>query len=93
MSKKDAYINAYLISFLYVGLGTLTVLSVYPADKFSGEWVWVGLLLTFPVNFISFGYRYMEAGSYLPVALIQFCVFVLTGWMIYRGYFKKRVVV
>lgn len=67
-----------IISALYVGIGTLAVCSVYPKDLFYGEWSLNALIITFPVTIISFGYRYAEADSLLPVLLIQFIMFGLT---------------
>ncbi|RAK21765.1 hypothetical protein B0I03_105201 [Flavobacterium aquaticum] len=69
---------AFLISILYVGLGTFTVCSVYGSDTFYGEWTVFALLVTFPVSIISFGYRYAEPNSFLPVFIIQFIMFIIT---------------
>lgn len=39
MTRSAAYRYSYLISFLYVGFGTLSILSVYPDSLLYGEWV------------------------------------------------------
>jgi hypothetical protein len=91
MTKKTAYTYAYLLSFLYVGFGTFTVLSLYPDDPFCGHWVMYSLLFTFPVSVISFGIRYAEPDAYMPVILIQLVMFLLTGWIIYRRFFRRKV--
>lgn len=80
---------AFYIAFLYVGFGTLSVCSVYPADPFYGEWSLFGLLITFPVSIISFGYRYTEANLLYPVFIIQILMFILT-FLILTTFIKKK---
>lgn len=58
---------ALIISALYVGLGTLAVCSIYGTDLLYGEWSFILLLITFPVSFFSFMYRYAESDFLLPV--------------------------
>lgn len=69
---------AFYIALSYVGFGTLSVCSVYPTDAFYGEWSVFGLLITFPVSIISFGYRYAEPKILYPVFIIQTIMFFLT---------------
>lgn len=91
MNTKSAYGYAYLIAFLYVGLGTLSVLSMYPDNLFYREWVvWV-LLITVPVNFISWGILYADPTQQLLVIFIQFLIFILIGQLIFAFFFKKQV--
>ena len=70
--------KALIITLIYVGLGTLSVCSVYPSDPFYGEWSLPGLLITFPVAVISFGYRYAEAHILYPVFIIQTIMLIPT---------------
>lgn len=67
--------RAFRISLFYVGLGTLSVCSIYPKDLFYGEWSQYGLILTFPVCIISFGYRYAASNLLYPVFGIQLIMF------------------
>ena len=83
--------KALRIALIYVGFGTLSVCSVYPADVFYGEWSLLGLLITFPVTFISFGYRYAEAESLYPVFIIQFVMLILTFLLLGRFIKEKKV--
>ena len=69
---------AFYIALLYVGFGTLSVCSVYPADPFYGEWSLLGLLITFPVSIISFGYRYANPNFLYPVFIIQTIMLIMT---------------
>jgi hypothetical protein len=71
-----------LISFLYVGLGTFTVCSVYGSDVFYGEWTTYTFLITFPVTIMSFGYRYVEPHNLFPVFIIQFIMFIITFFIL-----------
>lgn len=91
MRKKSAYGYAYLIALLYVGFGTLAVLSMYPDDPFYGEWVLWGLFITFPVSAASWAVLYAAPSQLLLVVFIQFGIFVLTGKAIYRIFFARHV--
>lgn len=95
MSKNTAYLYSYLIAFLYVGAGTLSVLSMYPDNLLYGEWVLWGLLLTLPANVISFGILYAEPPHQLTiivvVILIQIIIFLLIGKLLFKLLFKKQV--
>ena len=76
--------KAAQISFVYVALATLSVCSVYPKDLFYGQWSLFGLLVTFPVSIISFGYRYADAQNLYPVFIIQLFMFLLTKALLGR---------
>lgn len=69
-------------------MGTLAVCSIYGSDPFYGEWSFDALILTFPVTFFSFIYRYAEADSLLPVFVIQFIMFLFT--FLFFQYLLKR---
>ncbi|MGV8995292.1 MAG: hypothetical protein ACOH1O_14425 [Flavobacterium sp.] len=73
---------AFKISLFYVGFGTLSVCSVYPKDLFYGDWSLYGLLITFPVSVLSFGYRYAESNLLYPVFLIQLIMFFITFFLL-----------
>jgi len=73
---------AFIISILYVGIGTLAVCSAYGGDLLYGEWTLYALLFTFPVTFLSFIYRYAEPDFLLPVLIIQFMMFLLTFFIL-----------
>ena len=76
--------KAAQFSFVYVALATLSVCSVYPKDLFYGQWSLFGLLVTFPVSIISFGYRYADAQNLYPVFIIQLFMFLLTKALLRR---------
>lgn len=80
---------ALIISAIYVGIGTLAVCSIYGSDPLYGEWSFNALVLTFPVTFFSFIYRYAEADSLLPVFVIQFIMFLFT-FFILSIFIKKK---
>ncbi len=68
---QNKFSKAFIITVIYVGLGTLSVCSVYPSDPFYGEWSLFGLIMTVPVTVISFSYRFAESKDLLPVFIIQ----------------------
>ncbi|MGC4128460.1 MAG: hypothetical protein QM564_02635 [Bergeyella sp.] len=69
---------ALIISAIYVGLGTFAICNAYGSDALYGDWTIYTIVITFPVTIISFGYRYAEPNSLIPVYIIQFIMFVLT---------------
>ena len=84
--------QALIISFLYVSIGTLAVCAIYPADPLYGEWSMLPLLLTFPVTFISFGYRFSEnANDFSTVYFIQLIMQILTYNFVNRILKRKYV--
>lgn len=40
--------NTFFISLAYVGLGTISVLSMYPGSPLFGNWVIFAVLVTYP---------------------------------------------
>jgi len=91
MTKNAAYSYSYLVSFLYVGFGTLTILSLYRDNLFYGEWVSWGMLVTFPVNFIAFGIIYADPGQQALVIVVQTIVFILVGYLLFNLLFKRYI--
>jgi hypothetical protein len=93
MNKLVTFISrrilALMIALIYVGLGTLAVCSVYPSDTFYGDWSLYGLLITFPVSVISFGYRYADSLLLYPVFIIQTVMFIMT-FFILQLFIKKN---
>ena len=80
MQIKKTFRKIYLGIILYVGIGTLSVCAIYPHDTLAcGEWIVLPLLLTFPANIVSFGYRFFEAEILYPVFIIQ--AIVLLIWL------------
>ena len=79
MNNKTININDFfktnrlsiLITVLYVGLSLISVCSVYPDDLFYGDWSWIGILITFPISIISFGFRFATSELLYPVFIIQ----------------------
>ena len=91
VKRKEARAKSYLISFFYVGFATLSLLSMYPDDFLYGGWVTWAILLTLPVNFIGLGVLYADPEQHAIVFLIQLFVFIVTGWLTFRVFFKRRI--
>ena len=79
----DRIKKSFFIAFAYVGFGTLAVLSIYPVDPLFGEWSLWGVMATFPVTFISYGYRYAESENIYPVLGTQFLMLLITWLVLY----------
>lgn len=65
-----------------------------PMTFLGGSWTLAGVMLTLPVSYISFGYRFAESKSLLPVYIIQSVMFILTfftvNWYLNRKNRKKK---
>ena len=69
---------AILITSVYVSLSLISVCSVYPDDMLYGEWSVIGILITFPISIISFGFRFSNSELIYPVFIIQGFMFIPT---------------
>lgn len=90
--KKKSLMVSLLISLFYVGLGTISLLALYPSSPIFGEWSLYTTLLTFPVSFIGFGIAYAEPNNIPLLLFVQLVVFLLFWLIIYRmsySYFTK----
>lgn len=93
MVKKSPLIKSLIISLVYVGIGTLSLLSLYPQSPIGTEIAWLGLLLTLPVTFISFGIMYTESDSLNSILLTQLIVLFIFWFLAYLFLtIKKKLV-
>lgn len=81
---NPALYRSFLISFSYVLIGTIGVLSAYPSSPLYGDWVVFALLLTLPVTIISFGVMYAEPDATVMVLIIQLVMFLITWYVLYK---------
>jgi len=89
--KKKAIRASLIISVLYVGLGTVSILSIDPEFFLSGDWAWFSYLLTLPVSIVGFLIMYTEKeylGLLIPTQLIVFAIF---WFLMYRILLKKYI--
>lgn len=88
--KNNAVKNALIIAFLYVGLGTITALSVYPGSPLYGDWIYIGLLLTLPVSVIGFAVMFAEPNGYVLVLIVEIITFLIFWLILYRYLLRKN---
>lgn len=89
MENFDEIKKSFLISVIYVGLATVTVLSVYPSSPLYGDWVILSALLTLPVNFLSHAIMYGDPNDKKLVLIIQGLYFLAFWVFLYRYLVKK----
>jgi len=87
--NKKLLIKSVVISLLYVGFGTYSLLGMSPQSPFFWEWSALGLLITMPVSFIGFGLMYGEWNPSL-LMLVQTGVFLLFWLIVYRVLLKRH---
>jgi hypothetical protein len=80
---------SFFISLAYVGLGTISVLSIYPSSPLYGSWVTFALIITLPVNFISVGIMYTDPTAIALILIVQLGYFLLFWFIVYR-FLKSR---
>ena len=89
MERKK--VISFIISFLWIGLGTLMQISAYPANNILGfdynssiyNFLWQ---ITFPFNVMLFGLLFAEKLSsiFVIVILLQSVKVVVYWWLIYK---------
>lgn len=89
MKYKQELKKSFLISFVYVGFGTLSVLSSIPSFPLSGPWAVFGVLLTFPVSIFSFGIAYADSTLTGLILIVESIVFLLF-WILLFWYLIRR---
>jgi hypothetical protein len=89
MRRKEAIVKSFVFSLLYVGLGTLSLFSLYPTFFLSGDWAWIGFLLTIPVSAIGFGVIFMEPENEALVLLIQL-IHLIILWLFAYLFLRRR---
>ncbi|HWW42980.1 hypothetical protein [Pedobacter sp.] len=92
--RAKLYITSLLISFLYVGLGTVCILSLSPSSRLYGEWIFPALLITLPASFISLGIAFLDAdaaGLIMIIQFITFLIFWLVAFQILKSFKKKKL--
>ncbi len=87
--KRRAAKSSLAIGLIYVGLGTITAMSVYPGSPLYGDWIYLGLLLTLPVSVTGFAVMYAKPDVYLLVLVVQTIMFFIFWLVLYR-YLLKR---
>ena len=88
--------RSLIISLVYVGLGTISVLSMYPDSPLFGSWVIFALFITLPVNFISIGVMYADPKAIVLVLIIQLAYFLLFWFIVYsiiKRRYKRRAII
>jgi hypothetical protein len=83
-AKIKLLIKSFIISLGYVGLGTLSVLSIYPSSPLYGSWVLPTQLLTLPVSIWSFGIVFEDADAFVSVLVVQSIVLLLFWYFLFR---------
>jgi hypothetical protein len=81
--------NSCIISLIYVGIGTFSIIGMYPQSPFYWDLSYLGFLLTFPVSVFGFGVIYSEPDSYGLVLIVQLCVFFVFWWLLYKFMLKR----
>jgi len=89
MNKRKIIKISFLISFIYVGFATISPLGLPHDSPLYWESSIFGVFITFPVSLLSFGIMYYEAGHYILVLMVQFVMFLLFWYLVYR-YMRKR---
>ena len=86
--KNKKLIISFIISFLYVLMGTITVMVSFPDYAILGfnydSFLWIPLvILTLPVNILLFGLVIVDT-SFLSIFILQSIVFFLAWFVFYK---------
>ena len=89
MNKKSATKISFLISFVYVGFATISILGLSLSSPIHWSLSHYGVLITFPVSIIGFGVAYTVADNLL-IIVTQFAMFLICWYLVYL-YMKKNM--
>lgn len=86
--KNRIILKALIISFFYVILGTIAVMTSFPDYSIMGfdynNPLWLPLVIfTIPVNILLFGLVMVDI-SFLSVFTLQLIVFLITWFLVYK---------
>ena len=79
--------KAFAIALLYVGLGSIAVMSIFPNDIFYSEYSFLLILVTFPTNILSLMVRYSCADCFIYIGFVQIA-FLGIWYMILKSIFN-----
>lgn len=80
---------SFFIAIVYVGIGTLSVLSSYPDAPLYGNWVIIADIITLPVNFVSIAIVFASPKAYTAVIIVQIAYFLLAWFVLFRLFVRK----
>lgn len=86
--KNKKLIFSFIISFIYVLLGTITVMVSFPEYSLLGfdynSILWIPLVvLTLPVNILLFGLVMVDI-SFPSIFILQLIIFLITWFAFYK---------
>lgn len=75
----------FIITIIYNLIGVVSLFMMYPDDPLSWEsgWSQLIILLTLPITFFSFVYRYAQSEPLYPVFIIQFIVLIISLFIVH----------
>lgn len=83
MLNNKIFLKSLLIALVYVGIGTLSLVSMYPKSPIYTPIAWIGFLITFPVTISSFGIMYTEPNSLEKIVVVQLLTFIIVWAILY----------
>jgi hypothetical protein len=84
-------IKSLIISLVYVGSGTVAIMSGYPSSPLYGSWVLPVQVLTLPVNLIGGSIEmFSNPTDYNLILIIQSIVFIIFWYIVFRWLNKRR---
>lgn len=89
LQNKKALLKSFILSFFYVGISTLSLISMSPLSGIYSEWASLGLLITILISTIGFCVMYMER-DYQVLAYIQVSIFFLIWLFGYKSLLKYQ---
>jgi hypothetical protein len=84
MTENKISIYAYVISFLYVGFGTFTILCLRPDAPLAGDWTIGGIIYTLPISVLGASIVRYDPSLYPFALAVQVGMFFLFKWLVKR---------
>jgi len=79
--KKYRNKTLFVFTIVYHLVALISLFGLYPKDIFYNEFAYIGIVVTLPISFISWGLRFSSAGVDLLVFAIQVSLFILNMYL------------
>ncbi len=89
IADTKSFYMSLIISLIYVGFGTFSLLGILTISPFYNELFYIGVFICMPVDFIGFAILFTEENSLWLVMIIQIIMFFLF-WAYVYGILKNR---
>ena len=84
VNNPIAYKKAFIISAIYVGIGTFSLLGIMTNMPFYNGLYFIGVIICLPVDFIGIAILFTMGSKLWLIILIQILMFIILWYLLYK---------